>query len=488
MGLLDRVRERDNGQPAPGANGRGALNGAAKPQAAVVETPAAPAQETPAPRQGGLSAIERRKKGQNADANKELKIRLHSQLIERLDLAAIGALGASEAGAEIRAVIGQLLEQGNLPLSREDRRRLEAEITSEVLGFGPLDPLLKDDTVSDILVNNSGQVYVERRGKLELENCTFRDDDHLLQIIDRIVSQVGRRIDASSPMVDARLPDGSRVNAVIPPVALDGPALSIRRFGRDPYTIQHLIAFGSQTKEMAQFFDAVVRSRMNIIVSGGTGSGKTTLLNCLSSFIPRDERVVTIEDAAEIQLQQPHVVRLETRPPNLEGRGEVTSRDLVRNCLRMRPDRIVVGEVRGGEALDMLQAMNTGHDGSITTIHANTPRDCLSRLEMMILMAGVELPVMAMRQQISSAVDVVIQQQRLRDGSRKVTKVTEITGMEGDIISAQDIFQFVQTGVSGQGKVEGYFECIGIRPRLMENLEAAGVDLGKDFFIRRRLS
>jgi pilus assembly protein CpaF len=289
-------------------------------------------------------------------------------------------------------------------------------------------------------------------------------------------------------MVDARLPDGSRVNAIIPPIALDGPSVSIRRFGRDPYQIQHLISFGSQTREMAAFFEAIVKARQNIIVSGGTGSGKTTLLNCLSSFIPEDERVVTIEDAAELQLQQPHVVRLETRPPNLEGKGQVTARDLVRNALRMRPDRIVVGEVRGGEALDMLQAMNTGHDGSITTLHANNPRDCISRLEMMILMAGVELPVQAMRQQISSAVNFIIQQQRQRDGTRKITKVTEVIGMEGDVISSQDIFQFRQTGVDAAGKVQGFFECTGIRPRCAEQLEACGIQFGADFFAGRRLS
>jgi pilus assembly protein CpaF len=471
MGLLDRVRDRENGSA-----------GAPKPKPVVPEANESPAAQERAPEKPSPRA------SLAPDPMKDLKVRIHTELIERLDLAALGALGPQRAGDEIRSVIIQLLAAEGLPLTREDRRRLEAEITSEVLGFGPLDPLLKDDTVSDILVNNAKQVYVERRGKLELSDAQFRDDEHLIQIIDRIVSQVGRRVDAASPMVDARLPDGSRVNAVIPPIALDGPSLSIRRFGKDPYQIQHLISFGSQTREMAAFFEAVVKARQNIIVSGGTGSGKTTLLNCLSSFIPHDERVVTIEDAAELQLQQPHCVRLETRPPNLEGKGQVTSRDLVRNCLRMRPDRIVVGEVRGAEALDMLQAMNTGHDGSITTLHANTPRDCLSRLEMMILMAGVELPVQAMRQQISSAVNVVIQQQRLRDGTRKVTKVTEIIGMEGDIISSQDIFQYRQTGVDAAGRVQGYFECTGIRPRCAEALEASGIQFGAEFFAGRRLS
>ena len=492
MGLLDRVRDRDNGHAGPSTSRPAPVEEAAP--AASSETPSDPPPSS-APSQGSTivprpkpgSIQDKKSKASGSEFMKDLKVRIHSELIERLDLAALGALGPARAGDEIRSTIAQLLDGEGLPLTRDDRRRLEAEITSEVLGFGPLDPLLKDDSISDILVNSAKRVFVERKGKLEPADCQFRDDEHLIQIIDRIVSQVGRRVDAASPMVDARLPDGSRVNAIIPPIALDGPSLSIRRFGRDPFHIQHLVSFNSMTREMAGFFDAIVRARLNIIVSGGTGSGKTTLLNCLSSFIPANERVVTIEDAAEIQLQQPHVVRLETRPPNLEGRGQVTARDLVRNALRMRPDRIIVGEVRGGEVLDMMQAMNTGHDGSITTLHANNPRDCLSRLEMMILMAGVELPVQAMRQQISSAVDVVIQQQRLRDGSRRVTKVTEITGMEGDIVSSQDIFQFKQTGVDAAGKVEGYFECTGIRPRCAEQIEASGIKLSADYFAHRKL-
>lgn len=499
MGLLDRVRERggatSTGSVAPkNAAAAASSKVAARPQPASKPSNSSRPVETKrsAPSMPVSAAARAEAQTSRASAQsehtKELKVRIHSELIDRLDLAAIGSLGPVEAGEEIRTVIGRLLEQQELPLSNDDRRRLEAEITSEVLGFGPLDPLLKDDTVSDILVNSARQVYVERRGKLQLADIHFRDDEHLIQIIDRIVSQVGRRVDASSPMVDARLPDGSRVNAIIPPIALDGPALSIRRFGKDPFHIHDLVSFASMSEEMARFFDAIVRARQNIIVSGGTGSGKTTLMNCLSSFIPENERVVTIEDAAELQLQQPHIVRLETRPANLEGKGQVTARDLVRNCLRMRPDRIVVGECRAGEALDMLQAMNTGHDGSITTLHANNPRDCLSRLEMMILMAGVELPVQAMRQQISSAVNFIVQQSRQRDGTRKVTKVTEITGMEGDVISAQDIFQFVQTGVDSEGKVEGYFECTGIRPRVTETLEACGIELGDEFFLHRRLS
>jgi pilus assembly protein CpaF len=493
MGLLDRVRERETGK------------GPERP--AEPHTSSAPAQATPPPtkspettppadsgkRRGltsGSSASSGAARKQNA-ANEivsELKIRIHAELIDRLDLAALGRLSPEQAGEEIRGVIAQLLEADGMPLSREDRKRLEAEITSEVLGYGPLDALLKDDSVNDILVNGPKQVYVERRGNLELTHCQFRDDEHLVQIIDRIVSAIGRRVDAASPLVDARLPDGSRVNAVIAPIALDGASVSIRRFGKDPFHIEDLIAFGSMTEEMSTFLRSIVHARMNIVVSGGTGSGKTTLLNCLSSFIPHDERVVTIEDAAEIQLQQPHVVRLETRPANLEGKGMITCRDLVKNALRMRPDRIVVGEVRGGEALDMLQAMNTGHDGSLTTLHANSPRDCLSRLEMMILMGGIDLPVAAMRGQISSAVNFVVQQSRLRDGSRRVIKITEIVGMEGDVVSSQDIFEFIQTGVDETGKVSGYHQCTGIRPQCLEILEAAGLHFPSDFFLNRILS
>ncbi len=436
----------------------------------------------------GSKAAERKQTNPQREQMGNLKIRIHSELIDRLDLAALGKLGPEQASEQIQAAISQLLDAEGAPLSREDRKRLEAEITSEVLGYGPLDVLLKDDTVADILVNSSSQCYVERRGKLELTNVTFRDDDHLIQIIDRIVSKIGRRIDTASPLCDARLPDGSRVNAVIPPISIDGPALSIRKFGKDPLQIEDLINFGSMTSEMAQFLEAAVRARLNVIVSGGTGSGKTTLLNCCSSFIPHNERVVTIEDAAEIQLQQPHVVRLETRPQNLEGKGEITSRELVKNCLRMRPDRIVVGEVRGAEAIDMLQAMNTGHDGSLTTLHANSPRDCLSRLEMMILMSGVELPIQAMRQQISSAVDIVLQQSRCRDGTRKVMKVTEVVGMEGDIITTQDLFEYVVEGLDNDGKVRGYFRCTGIRPHCMEQIAAAGGEFPASFFTQRKLS
>ncbi len=375
-----------------------------------------------------------------------------------------------------------LIEEQAVPLSVRDRERLGEEILHEVYGLGPIEPLMRDPDISDILVNTSRQVYIERLGKLEPTPVIFRDDQHLLQIIDRIVSRVGRRIDESSPMVDARLPDGSRVNAIIPPLALDGPLLSIRRFGRSALTVEDLMRLGTLTPDMVAVLRAMVRSRLNILVSGGTGSGKTTLLNCLSSFIPDQERIVTIEDSAELQLQQPHVCRLETRPPNIEGRGEVTQRDLVRNSLRMRPDRIIVGEVRGGESLDMLQAMNTGHDGSISTIHANTPRDSISRLEMMMQMSGFNLPTRAMRQQISSALDLIVSTARLPDGSRKVTSVSEVAGMEGDTIMLQELFAYQREGVDEQGNITGRFVATGIRPRFAEKVKASSHDIDPRIF------
>jgi pilus assembly protein CpaF len=417
----------------------------------------------------------------------ELKLRIHRELLEKLDLVALASLSREQGESQIRVAIGRLLEHQSTPLSRIDRERVIEEIAYEVLGLGPLDPILQDSNVSDILINGPESVYVEKFGKLERTSVRFRDNAHLMQIIDRIVSRVGRRVDESSPMVDARLPDGSRVNVIISPLALDGPVMSIRRFGRDPYKIDDLIAFRSMTPEMAELLKAIVLARLNVVVSGGTGSGKTTLLNCLSSFIPASERIVTIEDSAELQLQQPHVVRLETRPPNLEGRGEVTARDLVRNSLRMRPDRIVVGEVRGGESLDMLQAMNTGHDGSLTTLHANNPRECLQRLEMLVLMAGIELPVKAVRQQICSAIDVIIQTRRIADGTRKVQKITEVLGMEADTVLTQDIFEYVQTGVNSNGIVEGHFRPTGVRPTFMDRLLAAGVALDGVTFESREL-
>ena len=375
-------------------------------------------------------------------AYQDLKLRIHRELLERIDLNNLARVGIEQATIELKGIIRKLIDEQAVPLTERDRDRLNEEILHEVNGLGPIEPLMRDPDVADILVNTARQVYVERLGKLEPTPVIFRDDAHLLQIIDRIVSRVGRRIDESSPMVDARLPDGSRVNAIIPPLALDGPILSIRRFGRNPLTIDDLLSFGSVTSEMVGLLRAMVLARLNILVSGGTGSGKTTLLNCLSSFIPDNERIVTIEDSAELQLQQPHVVRLETRPPNIEGKGQVTQRDLVRNSLRMRPDRIIVGEVRAAESLDMLQAMNTGHDGSISTIHSNSARDALLRLEMMMQMAGFDLPTKAMRQQISLALDAVVHTSRLSDGTRKVMSVTEVVSMEGDTITLQDLFLY----------------------------------------------
>ena len=383
---------------------------------------------------------------------------------------------------ELKQMVERLLLEENLVLNSGERRNLVRDIQYEMLGFGPLEPLLADPSVSDILVNTASQVYVERAGRLELTDVTFVDDEHLMKIIDKIVSRIGRRVDESSPMVDARLPDGSRVNAIIPPLAIDGPVLSIRRFAATPLLMHNLIDMKSLSEEMAQFIGALSGAKVNILISGGTGSGKTTLLNILSSYIGATERIVTIEDAAELQLQQPHVVRLETRPPNIEGRGEVTQRALVRNALRMRPDRIILGETRGPEALDMLQAMNTGHEGSMTTIHANTPRDALARLESMIAMAGVDLPARAARAQVASAIGVIVQANRMSDGTRKLTSIQEITGMEGDVITMQEIFLFKQTGVGPDGAVQGYYAATGVRPRFWDRLVTRGIRLPESMF------
>lgn len=407
----------------------------------------------------------------------EMKARLHKAIITRLDLTKLNALAPDRVKAEVSRLAEGLLQAESVPLSSAEKDRLVGEVHHELFGLGPLEPLLADPTISDILVNSYANVFVERRGKLEKTAISFKDDEHLRRVIERIVSTVGRRIDEAQPMVDARLADGSRVNAIIPPLAIDGPVLSIRRFGTDPLKIHTLIENGALTREIAILFEMCVKARLNVIISGGTGAGKTTLLNALSAFIPPDERIVTIEDSAELQLQQPHVVRLETRPPNIEGRGEITQRDLVRNALRMRPDRIVVGEVRSGEAIDMLQAMNTGHDGSLTTIHANSPRDSLSRLETMIQMTGMRLSDRAMRQQVASAVNLVIQVARLTDGTRRITSISEITGMEGEMITMQEIFMFERTGVDSVGKVIGRFRSTGIRPRFAERLKQYGMNL-----------
>ncbi len=415
-------------------------------------------------------------------AYQETKAHIHRVLLGRLDLEAMEKLSAEALKEELRQMVERLLLEENLVLNATERRNLVRDIQFEMLGYGPLETLLLDPTVSDILVNTYNKVYIERHGMLEATDVTFADDDHLMKIIDKIVSRIGRRVDESSPMVDARLPDGSRVNVIIPPLAIDGPILSIRRFARVPLRLENLITYHSLSDEMAQFIGALSKAKINILISGGTGSGKTTLLNILSGYIPVNERIVTIEDAAELQLQQPHVVRLETRPPNIEGRGEVAQRALVRNALRMRPDRIILGEVRGAEALDMLQAMNTGHEGSMTTVHANTPRDALARLESMIAMAGVDLPPKAGRTQIASAISIIIQTSRLIDGSRKIVSVQELTGMEGDTVTMQEIFSFRQTGVDAKGAVEGYFSATGVRPRCWEVLVARGIDLPQTLF------
>jgi pilus assembly protein CpaF len=417
------------------------------------------------------------------DAYKQLKEQMHLKLVDQFDLTTLETLPAEKLRAEIAAMIDRLLLEEQAPVSALERRMLVRDIQHEMLGFGPLELLMADPAVSDILVNAYNQIYVERRGKLELTDVTFTDDRHLLRIIDKIVSLVGRRIDESSPMVDARLPDGSRVNAVIPPIALDGPMMSIRRFAHIPLKMDNLVQdMHSLTPEMAQMLEALSRAKVNMLISGGTGAGKTTLLNILSGNIPDSERLVTIEDAAELQLQQPHVVRLETRPSNIEGKGEVSARALVKNALRMRPDRIIIGEVRGAEAVDMLQAMNTGHEGSLTTIHANTPRDALSRLENMIGMANLNLPHKAARQQIASAITVVVQALRLTDGKRKITSIQEITGMEGDVITMQEIFGYQQTGIDADGKIVGHFQASGVRPKFTERLRAFGINLPERMF------
>ncbi len=445
MGIMARIRERTPGDRGPVASGRG----------------------------------EDQKK---ENAFNELKAKIHFRLINMLDLSRLSEAEDRILQEDLRRGIDLILSEENQALSLPDKERLCKEIRDELLGYGPLEPLLHDYTVNDILVNAYDQVFVERKGKLERVSVRFNDNAHLLKIIEKIASGVGRRIDESSPMVDARLPDGSRVNAIIPPLALDGPALSIRKFARDPIRVQNLIQFGSITQEIAMVLEAMVQARLNILISGGTGTGKTTFLNVLSSFIPNDERIVTIEDSAELQLQQEHIVRLETRPANLEGMGEITQRDLVKNALRMRPDRIILGEVRSGEALDMLQAMNTGHDGSLATIHANSPRDAITRLETMVSMAGLNIPDRAIRHQVSSALDVVIQIARLSDGSRKMMGLNEIVGMEGDVITVQEIFAFELMGVDEERRVKGRFVTTGIRPKFMKRLEAMGVQLPPQVF------
>jgi len=412
----------------------------------------------------------------------ELKDRLHQRVIEMLDLTAVNSMSQEAVTAQLTKLIEQLLQGESISLNQRERTQLTQDILHEVLGLGPLEPLLADQTVNDILVNGYKQVFVERDGRLELTSVRFKDDAHLKKIIERIVSRIGRRIDESSPMVDARLADGSRVNAIIPPLAIDGPSLSIRKFSKDPLQLYHLVEKQSLTPEIGELLKAIVQARLNVLISGGTGTGKTTLLNVMSGFIPNNERIVTIEDAAELQLRQDHVVRLETRPANIEGKGEVDQRELVKNALRMRPDRIILGEVRGAESLDMLQAMNTGHDGSLTTVHANSCRDALIRIETLVSMAGFNLAAKAMRHYVSSALDVIIQIARLSDGTRKLTSLQEVVGMEGDLITLQELFTFQQTGLDENRKVKGRFKATGVRPKFVERMVAKGVVLPPDLF------
>jgi pilus assembly protein CpaF len=422
------------------------------------------------------------------DRYQQIKKQLHRELIGKLDLSMLEGLDESQRRAQVEQLARRLLVEAEIRLTRGDEERLITELLHDTFDLGPITPLLLDEEVSDILVNTHRQVYVERLGKLELTAVNFRDEAHLRHIIERIISRVGRRIDESTPLVDARLPDGSRVNAIIPPAALDGPILSIRRFRRRALSIEDLLELGSLSREIAQFITGAARARLNVLITGGTGSGKTTLLNIVSRYIPNDERIITIEDSAELMLQQPHVVRLETRPPNIEGKGQITQRDLVRNALRMRPDRIVVGEVRGDEVLDMLQAMNTGHDGSMTTIHSNGPRDALHRIENLVLMAGHQLHEKAIREQVTSALELIVHVSRLSDGTRRVLSVQELTGMEGAVVTMQEIFRFAQTGVDPDGRVRGHFEATGIMPKCAERIRLAGVDVPNAIFERGRRS
>ena len=418
--------------------------------------------------------------GPARESFRDVKFRIQNRVIQDLD-PKLDLTNQVEVRRQIEEIFSRVIDEEGLALTRAERVRMLEQITDEIIGLGPLEPLLRDDSVSEIMVNGPRQVYIERSGKLELTNVVFQNDDHVMRIIDRIISPIGRRVDESSPMVDARLTDGSRVNAIIPPLSLVGPVITIRKFAASPFTTDDLIRFGTSTPDMFEFLRACVEARLNIFVSGGTGSGKTTTLNVLSGFIPNDERIVTIEDAAELQLRQEHVITLESRPPNIEGKGAIPIRELVRNSLRMRPDRIVVGECRAGEALDMLQAMNTGHDGSLSTGHANTPRDMLARLETMVLMAGIDLPVRAIREQISSAVDLIVHQSRLKDGTRKIVNITEVQGMEGDTIVMQDVFVFEQTGVI-DGKIQGRLKPTGIRPKFVEQFENQGIHLPNNIF------
>jgi pilus assembly protein CpaF len=478
---IERARPAAEGQatPAVPAAPTPVPEGGAElpPSPPSVGTPRPPM--PPAPTAGGVTS---RFSGAMParESFREAKFRVQNRLINELD-PKLDLTNQVEVRRQIEELFGKIADEEGLALTRAERVRMLEQITDEILGLGPLEPLLRDETLTELMVNGPQQVYIEREGKLELTNVTFQNDEHVMKIIQRIIAPIGRRVDESSPMVDARLADGSRVNAIIPPLSLVGPVITIRKFSATPYTVDDLVRFGTATPDMFEFLEACVKARLNVFVSGGTGSGKTTMLNILSSFIPDDERIVTIEDAAELQLRQEHVVTLEARPPNIEGKGQIPIRELVRNSLRMRPDRIVVGECRSAEALDMLQAMNTGHDGSMSTGHANTPRDMLSRLETMVLMAGMDLPLRAIREQISSAVDLIVHQNRLKDGTRKIVNITEVQGMEGDVIVMQDIFVFEQTGVV-EGQIQGRLKPTGIRPHFVERFETMGVHLAPNIF------
>src|SRR5687767_14747065 len=482
MSLLRRIESARPAAEMPGmipadpAAPQSPTSQAAKPAAGLERLPVTPPAAPGSPGQGStittgrmLAQVPLRESFR--DAKFRIQQRVISDIDPKLDLA-----NAVEVRREIEEAFGRALDAEGLALTRAERTRMLEQITDEIVGLGPLEPLLRDEGITEVMVNGPRQVYIERGGKLELTNVTFQNDEHVMRIIDRIISPIGRRVDESSPMVDARLVDGSRVNAIIPPISLVGPVLTIRKFAATPLTTDDLIRFGTSTPEMFDFLRACVEARLNVFVSGGTGSGKTTMLNVLSSFIPNDERIVTVEDAAELQLRQEHVVTLESRPANIEGKGAIPIRELVRNALRMRPNRIIVGECGGGEALDMLQAMNTGHDGSMSTGHANSPRDMLSRLETMVLFAGVELPLRAVREQVASAVDLIVQMDRMKDGQRRITHITEVQGMEGDLIVLQDIFVFEQTGVS-EGRIQGFLRSTGVRPRFSEKLEIMGISL-----------
>jgi pilus assembly protein CpaF len=470
MSLLKRI---ERARPAAEGEPQVPATGPQTPAPVPGHGPGAPT-PPPGPSRAFLGAMPTR------ESFREAKYRVQNRLINELD-PKLDLTNQVEVRRQIEELFGKIADEEGLALTRAERVRMLEQITDEILGLGPLEPLLRDETVTEVMVNGPQQVYIEREGRLELTNVTFQNDEHVMKIIQRIIAPIGRRVDESSPMVDARLADGSRVNAIIPPLSLVGPVITIRKFAATPFTVEDLVRFGTATPEMFEFLEACVQARLNIFVSGGTGSGKTTMLNILSSFIPDDERIITIEDAAELQLRQEHVVTLESRPANIEGKGAIPIRELVRNALRMRPDRIVVGECRGAEALDMLQAMNTGHDGSMSTGHANSPRDMLARLETMVLMAGMDLPLRAIREQIASAVDLIVHQNRLKDGSRKIVNITEVQGMEGDVIVMQDIFVFEQTGVE-EGKIMGRLRPTGIRPKFVEKFETAGIHLPPNVF------